>query len=86
MEETLTVKAGGWLDIKGSVYHARTAGKDVVIRGKAIGSHITAGHRHPAGKLGMLLQEVQPGIKTPHYMINLGEQTADSDFESRSVR
>lgn len=88
VEETLTVKAGGWLDIKGSVYHARTAaGKDVVIRGKAIGSHITAGHRHPAlAKLGMLLQEVQPELRHLYYMISPWvEQTADSDFEKPGV-
>src|SRR5690606_9656759 len=52
--ESLTIKAGGMVEVKGSVYHARiVAGNNVVIHKNLIGGHVSVG-----GKMGNYMQVV----------------------------
>ena len=65
VKESLTIKAGGMVEVKGNVYNARiVAGSDVVIHKNLICGHVSAG-----GDIGnymkaiALIKQIVPGLK-----------------------
>lgn len=66
--ESLTVKAGGSVEVLDSVYHARVlSGSDVIIHKKLIGGTVIAGAQQPGlAKAEKLLQRAIRGLESLH--------------------
>lgn len=69
VKESLAVKAGGRVEVKGNVFHARIiAGSQGIIRGNLIGGHVSVGGELAVYmKIVALLNQICPQLKKLHH-------------------